>query len=352
VAARDELEAAFRLQIAGCRIFGSPLYETLCEEALRDVQREGPVFQLLRDWEGDPLRGFLPLRLLGAVHERVLAGAAPQLARFYPSVGGAWAWPDAWEPFLGVIEEAADALRPRLLNFPQTNEVRRCAGLLGGFLAAAKRTGLPLRIREIGCSAGLNLNWDRYRYELGPHRWGDAGSPVRLEADWQGEPPSLEARPLVVNRAGCDIAPRRVQDPQHARLLEAYVWPDQLDRLEPLRAAVRLAQQDPPRIDECGAGDWLEGELADAAEGSCTVVYHSSFWLYLPAEEKQRVRELIEARGARATPQTPLAWLRHEDGEVPASVEVRLRLWPGDDEQLLAMGHPHGRRVEWLREAS
>jgi hypothetical protein len=294
------------------------------------------------------VRGFLPLRLLGAVHERVLAGAAPELARFYPSMGGTPSWPEVWTAFLAVVEGEPDALRERLAHFPQTNEVRRCAGLLGGFLSAAQATGLPLRIRELGCSAGLNLHWDRYRYELGPHRWGNPHSPVRLEADWSGGAPPLTTRVRVESRAGCDIAPRHVEDPQQARLLEAYVWPDQIDRIAPLRAAVAMARRSPPRIDPRAAGEWLAEELAYEAEGTCTVVYHSAFWIYLLDEEQQSVRGLIEARGERATASTPLAWLRHEDGEVPGTIEVRLRLWPGGEERHLAMSHPHGRRVEWL----
>lgn len=303
--------------------------------------------RLLRDWEGDPLRGFLPLRLLGAVHERVLAGAAPELARFYPSAGGS-PGPGLWPAFLQVLEQQAGALRARLENFPQTNEVGRCAGLLGGFLEAARRTGLPLRIREIGCSAGLNLHWDRYRYELGSRRWGDPRSRVRLRSDWQGGAPPLSARAEVTSRAGCDISPRRVDDPEQARLLEAFVWPDQTERLEPLRAAIRLAREMPARVEQAAAAEWLPGELADDAPGECSVVYHSAFWLYLGAEEKEALRSCIEERGARAGPRTPLAWLRHEDGEVPGSIELRLRLWPGGPDQLLARGHPHGRRVEWL----
>lgn len=347
LAATDQLEIAFRFQAGGSKVFGSPLYERLCEEALADVGRKGPVYELLQDWQGDPIRGFLPLRLLGAVHERVLAGEAPALARFYPSAGGSPEWPGLWQAFLEVIETQSDALRPHLENFPQTNEVRRCSGLLGGFLVAASRTGLPLRIRELGCSAGLNLHWDRYRYELGSHLRGDASSRVRMATRWKGGAPPRDDGAAVASRAGCDLSPRRVEDPDQARLLEAYVWPDQVDRLEPLRAAIALARERPARVDQAAAGDWLSGELAVDAGGECTVVFHSAFWLYLSPEEQGRVRALMEERGARATPRTPLAWLRHEDGEVLGHIEVRLRLWPGGEDRLLARSHPHGREVEW-----
>jgi hypothetical protein len=56
---------------------------------------------------------------------------------------------------------------------PQTNEVRRSAVLLPGFLTIAAETGLPLRILELGASAGLNQLWDRRHYRLGEiGEWG------------------------------------------------------------------------------------------------------------------------------------------------------------------------------------
>lgn len=338
---------SFRLQAGACQLFGSPLYSKLLESALADVEARGPVARLIESFAEDPLRCFLPLRVLGAVHERVLAGQAPALARFFPTAGGRPEWPGVWLAFRELVEAQREALLPRLECFPQTNEVRRCAGLLGAFLLLARESGLPLRLREIGTSAGLNLAWDRYHYALGPHRWGDPRSPVRIETEWSGGAAAFEQRPLIASRAGCDLAPVRIEDPAQARLLEAYIWADQPERLTQLRAAIALAREQPPRIERERARDWLARELAQPAEGAATVVFHSAVWSYLDAQEQADVRELFAAAGARAHAGAPLAWLSHEDESGWGRITVRLTRWPGGASTALAEGHPHGRLVRW-----
>lgn len=343
----DATLTAFRLQAGGCRLYGSPLYAQLLEASLADLEARGPVARLIESFAEDPLRAFLPLRVLGAVHERVLAGEAPALARFYPSANGRPEWPGVWHAFRDVVETQREALLPRLANFPQTNEVRRCAGLLGAFLRVAHESGLPLRLREIGTSAGLNLGWDRYRYVLGPHRWGDESSPVRIDAEWHGSAAEFAERPRIESRAGCDLSPVRIEDPAQARLLEAYIWPDQPERLTQLRAAIALAREQPPRIERARARDWLARELAEPAEGAATIVFHSAVWSYLDAQEQADVRQIFAAAGERAHARAPLAWLSHEDESGWGRVTIRLTRWPGGETVALAEGHPHGRLVRW-----
>jgi hypothetical protein len=80
-----------------------------------------------------------------------------------------------------------------------------------------------------------------------------------------------------------------------------------------------------------------------------TVVFHSIFWQYLPAETAGKVRVAIAAHGASATPAAPVAWLRMEPAEPsPVPIELRLTLWPGGEERLLANVQAHGASVEWL----
>jgi hypothetical protein len=117
----------------------------------------------------------------------------------------------------------------------QTNERARCAGLLGGFLEIARRSGLPLRLLEVGASAGLNLRFDSYRDE----RWGPADSGV-VRSRLSGRPP-LDGSVRVVARAGCDARPVDPCSEEGRLTLTAYVWADQQERLERLRAALTVA---------------------------------------------------------------------------------------------------------------
>ncbi len=101
------------------------------------------------------------------------------------------------------------------------------------------------------------------------------------------------------------------------------------------------------RVEAADAAAWT---LARAAprEGLATVVYHSIFWQYLPAQTKTVLRAALETHGAEATRSAPLAWLRMEPIEGQAfPIELRLTLWPGGKDRRLATVHAHGANVNW-----
>src|SRR5437879_10848997 len=168
-----------RLQAGWCDRLGSPLYARLLDHAARDVLGGGPVAELLRAHESDTPGSALALRLMGSVHRLVLEGGLPGLAPYYPSVGGCGDGDAAWPEFRSAVERHAGTLAALVARPVQTNEVGRSSALLGGFLLVA-RNGLPLRLLEVGASAGLNLRWDHYRYECGGKTWGDPRSSVKL----------------------------------------------------------------------------------------------------------------------------------------------------------------------------
>lgn len=326
---------------------GSPLYAEILQRIQRDFAEGGVAASLLAGWEGDPLLDAVALRLLGAVHFRVLEGRLPKLAQHYPSAGGTPRLPAAAEAFLEALQAERSFIRPWLDRQVQTNEVLRSAGLLGGFLQIAQEAGLPLRLLEIGASAGLNQLFDQYRYALGPHHWGRPGSEPLLRTEWTGPPPALAAPVAVAERLACDLAPIDLTDPQARRRSEAFIWPDQLHRRARFRAAARRLASARLHIDRASALPWLERQLAAPAPGRTSVLFHSVMWHYIPQPEREAIEALLARVGTAATVQAPLAWLRME-AEGEDSCALRLRLWPGGEERLLARCGFHGQYVKWL----
>jgi hypothetical protein len=277
---------------------------------------------------------------MGAVHRLVLTGQAPALApHFAPGGDGAAAWP----AFVELLEQRGDELRDyALAHGVQTNEVGRCAGLAPAILQASR--GMPLRLLEIGSSAGLNLRLDAYRYD---DLWGPHDSPVALTGRYEGDPPPFpDGVAEIVERRGCDSAPVDAASEDGRLTLLSYVWPDQAERMDLLRGALDIAARIPVAVERAPAGEWLERELAEPRPGVATVVFHSIVWQYLDEEERTRARAAIGAAGARASTDAPLAWVRMEpEGEL---ARVDVTSWPGGQERLVARAGYHGRPVRWL----
>jgi hypothetical protein len=285
---------------------------------------------------------------MGAAHRLVLRGDAPSLARFYPSVGGAADADGAWEAFRELAEEQPEALGEEIPRPVQTNEVRRSAALAGGFMTLARDLGLPLRLLEVGASAGLNLRFDRYRYESGDLAWGEPYSPVRLRDAWTTGRPPVDQGVDVAERRGCDPNPVDPTSPGGRLTLLSFVWPDQLDRLAVLRGALEVAEEVPVALDRAEGETWLAGQLAEPAPRRATVVFHSVVMPYLSHEGRQSFEAVVREAGERASAEAPLAWLRMEPGGEQA--ELRLTTWPGGEERLLAACGFQGRPVHWVED--
>jgi hypothetical protein len=336
----------------GCRRGGSPLYAALLERAARDVEAGGPAWEALRGRERDPLGSAVALRFMAAAHRLALEGRAPALAAVLPTAGGEAAPASrVWPALRDALREHLPEVRRLAARACQTNEPGRSAALLPGFLLLARRFGLPFRLLELGASAGLNLRWDRYRYEGAGAAWGDPASPVVLEGVFGAPPPPLDPPSVVVgSRRGCDPHPLDPADPEDRATLRSSVWADQAERLRTVDAALALAAGVPATVDRAGAGAWLTPERLGPRPGELTVVFHSVVLQYLGEEERRTVLARLEDAGAAATAGAPLAWLRMEppDWRRRHAHEVWLRSWPGGEDRRLATSGPHGRLVRWV----
>jgi hypothetical protein len=334
-------------QRRACEQSGSHLYVRLIDATIADVAAGGPCADVLRPHEHEPFASALPLRFLGAIHWLVLAGRAPDLARHYPSAGGS-PTSTVVDDFLATVAACRTEIESRIGLGVQTNEVGRSAVLVGGFVEVARRSGLPLRVLEVGASGGLNLRFDHYFYDTGSSTLGDPDSPVRFAGVWEGQRPRLDdVRVEVAERAGCDHSPVDVTTSDGRRTLRSYIWTDEVARLDRLDAALAVAARVPAPVEAADLGSWVEERLATPVPGVATVVFHSIVWQYVSRPARDRLRGALRRAGSLATPDAPVAWLRMEPTGAAPVTDLRLTWWPGGDEQVLGTAAFQGGTVWW-----
>ncbi|MDQ6798709.1 MAG: DUF2332 domain-containing protein [Actinomycetota bacterium] len=341
--------AALRANAAQWQADGSPFYATLTRFIADDVGAGGPTWTVLSSHTNRPETELPVVRMLDAVHRIVLAGRAPALTPHYPSTGGDGDAVAAWPLFCAVVTRNADELRLALDHPPQTNAVGRCAAIVGGLLQLAAETRLPVRLLEIGASAGLLLRCDRYRYEAGHLGWGDPESPVRLLDCWVDRTPPLDAPLEIIERRGCDQHPLDPTNEDDRLDLLSYVWPDETARFELLRSALDLSARFPLVVERAQIPEWLAANVSPLPPGMVTVVMNSYVWQYLDDQDAAAARAALESAAALATTEAPLAHLSFEALDADyGNTQLRLTFWPGGNERLLALATPHLGPVRWL----
>jgi hypothetical protein len=220
------------------------------------------------------------LQLFSGLHYLVLSGRA------------------SWDDARGALRDEAEFLGEWVATERvQTNEPRRCWWLVPCFLEVVRRTGADVfDCVELGCSAGLNLLWDRYGYEYSFGAFD--GSPL-FGGEERGRPVPVGSLPRVRSRVGVDLAPPDLLSDEGVRLVKSFVWADQKQRLADLDAAIEVWRRDPPEI---VVGDMIEelpALLGRRRDDAPLVVWQTAALNYLPQEGQGRVRELIADAGVQ-----------------------------------------------------
>lgn len=318
---------------------GSPLYSRLgqvvaADERLLAIARQARAGQVP------------PNMLLASVHYLLLREPEQELAAWYPSLGGG-ATGDPGPAFTAFClrrrEEIIDLMRHRLV---QTNVVKRSLVLRAGMSAVASMVREPVTLIEVGCSAGVHLRFDDYRYDVAGRTWGRAASPVVISSVWRdGKPPDLDRLPVIAARVGIDLNPVDVTDPDERLWLRALVWPENTAQAVLLERALRLIAEDPPRTVAGDVVDVLPRVMAGVPRGTPVVVFHSAVRMHVAADR----RECFDAAIADVARDHRLFHLSFETFEMPddpdfdaLALELRRDTGPG---RVLAIGHGHG---EWI----
>lgn len=360
----DERAVAQNFRVfAAADCIDEPLYAALSRAIADDAETIALAMQA-------PYPQRRPVLLFAAVHDLLLDGTLPHpLGLFYRSVVDDVARrvdvDHAMPLFVDFCRTHRDALVARLAErATQTNEVGRCAGLR---LALATLPRDPaLALIDVGCSAGLNLLVDRYRYEFRrPDGTIDAAGPhgdVIVRSDVTGGPPPRPV-PAIAQRFGIDRAPLDVRVARDARWLRACVWPSDRQRHERLAAAIALARDTAPILIAGDANEQLANVLAMIHEPHRPVVFHSWVVSYFDRDARRRFADamramVVERDGAWISAESPGIVPGLEPPPLPDDASVALReatVWHVTTRQgdravshCIARSHPHGRWIDWL----
>ena len=340
--ARDRVAGApyFRSFAGFARGGGSPLYERLALAIADDPE----MLTLAAFARSEQPQANI---LFGAVHALLLSGVKHPLTEYYPSCGGDRAVDEeTYAAFKSLVERERDRIesliRTRVTN---TNEVGRSALLYPAYDAVAYETGTPLNIIEIGPSAGLNLNWFRYGYEYGAALKRNDGAALILSCELRGHlKPTLAPRIPEINAVtGLELNPVDLSLAQERLWLRALIWPERIDRLNRLDAALAIAAQHPPSIERGNASEDLAALMERAPPGPLTIA-HTLVTYQLSSQQLTAFEsELCEASARRQIYEVGVEW----DG---ASYPISLtRYQAGESQRLeLARCDPHGGWIEWL----
>jgi hypothetical protein len=294
----------------------SPLYEKLGREVARDRELLGILAEL-------PLAKQQPNLLFGAI--KFLFGVAAD-------------WPQFRGWVFSRLDEVLELIRTRRT---QTNEPARCATLLP--LLATLRA--PLALLEVGAAAGLCLLPDRYGYDYGRVRLD--GTPTFACRANAATP--LPAHPLEVSwRAGLDLSPVDISDPDQVAWLEALVWPAEGTRRDTLHAAIEVARVDPPRVVEGDLRADLHTLAAGAPGDATLVVFHTAVLAYVAdAGERAAFAATVRDLGA--------VWVANESPDMlTENAAATSGPWPSGRFLLTRDGEPiawtdsHGAAIDWL----
>lgn len=258
--------------------------------------------------------------------------------------------PADWNAFRAALLGAPDEVRIVMMRrATQTNEPARCAVLL----PALARLPPPLALIEVGASAGLCLLPDHYAYDYGRGivRGERAGSDAPVFACSVGDDGALpQTVPEIIWRAGLDVMPVDVSDPEQAAWLETLVWPEQTARLAGLRAAMKIAAEVQPRLVRGDLrGDALAALCGEAPENATLVVFHTAVLAYVTDKAE---RQAFAARVGQLSD----AWISNETPGVFPEQVVGLPVRPNRflmsvNGVVVAWTDPHGAGLDWIGKA-
>lgn len=318
---------------------GSNMYQFLSRKVAYDTE-------LLKLTETANESQPVPNLFFAAVNFLLYKDPSHPLAKYYPNHSGVtFSEDNFFEIFkdfcLSHSSKIAEVMKSRLV---QTNEVRRCALFLP---ALAQIPSSEVALIDVGTSSGLNLLLDSYGYKYSNGlAAGDPKSELNITCEVRGKDFQVSKLPKITQRIGIDLNPIDLTNNDEVLWTLSLVWPDQIERVERLKAAIKILNKSTVELQK-GDGNALLQEISTGIPKNTGICVMHSFTLnQFSAEARlQFDKSLCTISSEHDVWRISLEWIGTESPELELFHYVGGKIL---QKKRLATCHQHGEWINWL----
>ena len=217
----------------------------------------------------------------------------------------------------------------------QTNAINRCAYLFPIISSFAFHEKIDkLNIVDIGCSAGLNLLFDRYQYTYDTNGSNFGDSPIIVKTALKGKTfPQFQKPPKINRRIGIDINPLDLRIKKDADWLKALIWPDHSKRISRMNKAIELATENKLEYRKGKTTAFFKETIQSLPKDEALCVFHTHALYQFKKPERQEFYNLMDELGKEyhllylgvegikawkekhKTTDTPVQTIQYKDGQ-------------------------------------
>ncbi|GAA0333784.1 DUF2332 domain-containing protein [Sphingomonas oligophenolica] len=288
--------------------------------------------------------------MLSAVHYLLLQNPHEPLARYCPSIAQTPLPADDVGPVMKEFcrkyrSEIIDILHHRTL---QTTATDRAARVLLALNEVAKAIGEPFTLFEVGCSAGILLLFDHYRYEFGNGAsLGPADASTTVSSfNFVGDRPALPTQfPPIKRRIGFDLDPVNVANADERNWILGCIVADRVDEFEGMRRSLEYRASVPLEVVTGDAMQTLPNAFA-SIDGPVCILHSWCLYQWPPAAQEAFDTMLTRLSQTRTIHRVGIE--ATEKSTERAGIEIFHTVYRNGDSETRLLGHlAEGEQLHW-----
>lgn len=240
----------------------------------------------------------VPNLFLASVHYLLLKNPLVELAKYYPSITKEYQQKLPFKLFKDFcLKYKKEIIALEQSKIVQTNALNRSAYLMP--ILSHLFSDKPINIIDIGTSAGLTLNMDKYEYHYnGHHLFGK--SPLKIKSKIkEGFLPKFAKPVKILRKIGIDQNPLDLKISANSNWLKALIWADRTERIERIEQAILIARQEDIDFRKASSITEFETIIQEQEESIPLVIYHTHVLYQFTQPEREKFWDLIDKIGSK-----------------------------------------------------